>query len=184
MTTATNTFEREAKGYAIAKGAFQIILGSILISLSAPFSFPLYFSFVPIALQGHFALFISTVLGPKKGPAAVALFLTYALMGMPVLSSGNVGLMAFIGPAGGYVLGYFLASCMLSYFDASSRMKAFGMYLYGSGVFYLFGALWLSTYVGFEKAILTGVLPFIFGDVIKSALFAKLTFVRSRYFAS
>ena len=37
----------------------------------------------------------------------------------------------------------------------------------GNCVIYLCGALWLSNFVGFGQAIAAGVLPFLYGDVLK-----------------
>ncbi len=42
----------------------------------------------------------------------------------------------------------------------------------GSIVIYLAGATWLSGFIGGEKAIAVGVMPFVFGDLVKAGLAA------------
>ena len=44
--------------------------------------------------------------------------------------------------------------------------------LLGSAVILLLGVLWLSTFLGMEKAVAVGLMPFIIGDIIKAALAA------------
>ncbi len=46
-------------------------------------------------------------------------------------------------------------------------------FLVGNLTIYLFGASYLSTFVGFSKALLLGVVPFLLGDLFKSALCLK-----------
>jgi len=41
-------------------------------------------------------------------------------------------------------------------------------------VIYLFGALWLSSFIGLEKAMAAGVLPFLYGDALKLVVAAGL----------
>jgi biotin transport system substrate-specific component len=44
----------------------------------------------------------------------------------------------------------------------------------GNLVIYLFGALWLSSFIGLEKAMAAGVLPFLYGDALKLVVAAGL----------
>ena len=45
--------------------------------------------------------------------------------------------------------------------------KAFTAMGMGNIVVYLFGLPWLSRYVGWESAMVLGLLPFVIGDIIK-----------------
>ena len=47
---------------------------------------------------------------------------------------------------------------------------AFAAMVLGNATCLLLGAAWLSTLVGFEKALMVGVVPFLAGAVVKSAL--------------
>jgi biotin transport system substrate-specific component len=42
-------------------------------------------------------------------------------------------------------------------------------FLAGESVIYLFGVAWLSVYLGFQQALVAGLLPFLVGDAIKLA---------------
>ena len=46
--------------------------------------------------------------------------------------------------------------------------------LVGTVVIYLFGATWLSSFIGLEKAVAVGVLPFLYGDAAKLIVAAGL----------
>ena len=39
--------------------------------------------------------------------------------------------------------------------------------LAGSAIIYLCGVSWLSSFIGLEKAVTFGLLPFIYGDLLK-----------------
>jgi biotin transport system substrate-specific component len=39
--------------------------------------------------------------------------------------------------------------------------------LIGQAVIYLFGVAWLTMLMGFEKALVAGLLPFLIGDALK-----------------
>ena len=58
--------------------------------------------------------------------------------------------------------------------NGSRPSLAFVAMLIGNALCLVFGALWLSTLIGVEKAILAGVLPFLIGGVLKSALGAAI----------
>jgi biotin transport system substrate-specific component len=51
---------------------------------------------------------------------------------------------------------------------------AFTAMLAGNAVLFLCGATWLSTFIGVEKAILLGVVPFLLGDLLKIACSLKI----------
>ena len=40
----------------------------------------------------------------------------------------------------------------------------------GNSVIYVIGLIWLANFVGFEKAVAFGLVPFLFGDLVKIIL--------------
>ena len=67
---------------------------------------------VPITFQDMFTALAGLALGPVRGPLAVLLYLLAGLAGLPVFSAGRSGLGAFLGPTGGYLIGFVgLAFC-------------------------------------------------------------------------
>lgn len=155
-----------------------VVAASILIALSAPLAIPLPFTPVPIVLQSHVILLMAVLLGSRRGTLAVMTFLAQAAMGLPVLASGKCGMAVFVGPTGGYLLGYivaaYLVGLLVENFRKPTSAKAFGAFAAGSLTIYLFGCAHLAAFVGFEKALLLGVLPFLAGDLLKTVLCVRL----------
>ena len=96
-------------------------------------------------------------------------------IGAPVFA-GGAGLAYMSGPTGGYLFGFLVAVYLIGYFTEQGYGRTFIstllLALSGTIVFYLFGVTWLTTILGFEKAIKFGLLPFLYGDVLKLFLLA------------
>jgi biotin transport system substrate-specific component len=155
-----------------------VILGaSVIIALFAPISIPLPFTPVPIAVQAHVILLLSCLLGSKRASMAVLTYLFQGAIGLPVFAGGAAGIMALAGPTGGYLLGYLAAAFVTGFI--TERMvnrtpsKAFAAMGLGNVIVYLFGLPWLSRYVGWQSAIVLGVLPFLIGDMFKLIIAAR-----------
>lgn len=156
-----------------------IIGSSLLIGLFAQIAIPLPFTPVPLSTQGTLILLLSAILGSKRAPAAVALFLTQGALGLPVFAFGGAGIERFLGPRGGYLIGYLVASYVVGKIVEMTKEKtllnAFTAMAVGNAVLFLFGAAWLSSFVGgLKPAILLGVVPFLLGDLLKLGLGLKL----------
>ncbi len=61
---------------------------------------------VPITAQTLGVMLAGSVLGPRRGAAAVAVFLMLVLAGMPWLAGGRGGLGVLAGPSAGFLLGW------------------------------------------------------------------------------
>jgi biotin transport system substrate-specific component len=133
---------------------------------------------VPIVLQNLLALLSGLVLGPVLGSAAVCLYLLAGLLGFPVFSGGGGGIARFAGPTGGYLIGYLLAAIAAGLIagkpKANASLKVFQLrvisaVIAGFIVIYVPGLIWLKTRLNLDwvKTFLTGVIPFIPGDLIK-----------------
>jgi len=153
------------------KDAAVVLGASVIIALFAPISIRLPFSPVAIATQAHVILLLSCFLGSKRAVLAVLTFLFQGAIGLPVFAGGAAGLMYLAGPSGGYLLGYLAAAFLTGFLmergvnrTPSKAFTAMGM---GNIVVYLFGLPWLSRYVGWESAMVLGLLPFVIGDIIK-----------------
>lgn len=158
--------ERLAKEVALIVGA------SFLLGLFGKVAIPLPFSLVPLTLQSHIALLIGAVLGSKRGSLAVLAFLIEGMMGWPVFSMGGSGLLHILGPKGGYLVGYLIGAYATGYFIEKGKSGILAVFA-GSFLIYVPGVLWLSTFIGMKMALLTGCLPFIVGDAIKSVFISK-----------
>jgi biotin transport system substrate-specific component len=150
----------------------MLILGaSIIIGLFAPVSIRLPFSPVPIAFQGHVVLFLAALLGSKRGALAVLALLFQGAVGLPVFAGAKTGLLHLAGPTGGYLVGYVVAAFVTGLILENAKVRTAGRamlaLLAGNVAIYLFGLPWLAGFIGMNRAVLLGLLPFLAGDLLK-----------------
>lgn len=155
-----------------------ILTGSLLIAAAAQIRIPLPFSPVPITGQTFAVLLLAALYGSKRGPATVITYLALGVVGMPVFAGAVSGIAPLIGPTGGYLVGFSAAAYLVGLlsergWDRKPWSTAVSMII-GNAVIYALGVLWLAYYVGWGKVLLTGVLPFIPGDIIKIGLATML----------
>jgi len=156
--------------------AAAIALGSAFIALLAQVAIPLPFSPVPITGQTFAVLLVGALLGRARGGLSVLLYLLEGAAGLPVFAGGTAGLARLLGPTGGYLVGFVVAAAVVGFlaqrgWDRKVGSTALAM-LVGNAFIYLFGLPWLAHFVGAEKAVSLGLLPFIPGDLVKLALAA------------
>ena len=118
---------------------------------------------VPITMQTFAVLLSGALLGSKRGAFSQ---LTYLLMGVSgVFWFAHGGGIAYIlSPTFGYLIGFVLASYLAGLF----REKGIAALIVGDIARYVPGIMWLSAFIGFERALSIGFLPFIAGDIIKT----------------
>lgn len=155
------------------RAAVLAVLGSLLLWASAKVQVPFYP--VPMTMQTAVVFLLGIAYGPKLAVATVLLYLAEGAAGLPVFAGTperGIGLPYMLGPTGGYLVGWLPAAALTGYVAERSRSwLAIGLaVLAGTAVIYLFGAAWLSTFVGPAKAWSLGVAPFLLGDAVKLVL--------------
>ena len=129
---------------------------------------------VPIVLQNLFVFLSGLLLGPRWGLASVGVYLLAGALGLPVFAGGVGGIGRFVGPTGGYLVGFLPAAYIIGLITAKVGTRAIfdvmAMCL-GSIVIYFFGVTWLKVLTGMTvaKTLAVGMYPFIPGDVLKIA---------------
>ena len=88
------------------------------------------------------------------------------------------GLAHLAGPAGGYLVGFVPAAFLTGLlaergWDRRAGTTILAM-LFGNCAIYALGLPWLARFVGAERALAVGLLPFVPGDLLKIALGAAL----------
>jgi len=127
---------------------------------------------VPITLQ-TLALFIITGFLGKTGFIVLSLYILEGIIGFPVFAYGKSGIIALLGPTGGYISGFVVAGFLLSYFserlDFSKLHISLPLMIIANIIIYTFGILHLNLFFikDLVKSLKLGVMPFIVGDVIK-----------------
>lgn len=153
-----------------------IMVGSLFVALLAQVSIPLPFTPVPITGQTFAVLLVGAMLGSRRGAASLALYTIEGVAGLPVFAGGVSGLARLFGPTGGYLLGFIAAAYVVGLLaerglDRSWRTSLLP-FAVGTLVIYLCGVTWLAAFIGFDKAPVGGLYPFLVGDLIKLALAA------------
>lgn len=135
---------------------------------------------VPIVLQNMGPLLVGAILGAKRGVAAVVLFLALTAIGLPLLSGGRGGIGPFLGPSGGFLLGWVLSALVTGLIVGRVRATLpFLLLATGAGLLvdYAIGIPWLGVYTGNFGTAVVNSLVFLPGDIAKvvvAALVASL----------
>jgi biotin transport system substrate-specific component len=170
--------EKNANPPAAGRAALRITLIALFAALTAAGTFvaiPLPFSPVPVALQNLFAVLAGLCLGPGMGSLSVALYLAAGALGAPVFSGASGGIVRFLGPTGGYLLGYLGAAPVAGLIAGRPRQGGSFRRLVlaaaaGLLVVYVPGLLRLKQLMGlgWAQALVGGFLPFLPGDAAKA----------------
>lgn len=150
-----------------------VVTGSLLVAAMAQVKIPLPFSPVPITGQTFAVLLVGAALGARRGASSLSLYVVLGVLGLPVYAGGTGGLSAFLGPTGGYLIGFIFAAYFVGRLAETGRDRrlrsALLIFLAGEIIIYMFGLPWLSLYVGVQKVLVTGLFPFLPGDLLKLA---------------
>lgn len=154
-----------------------VVLGTLILAVSSQISVPMLP--VPVTMQTLAVTLIGALYGWRLGAITIAAWLFEAALGMPVLANGNAGLPYFFGPTGGYLFAFPFAGALVGWlvergWNGSRPALAFTAMLLGNALCLALGALWLSSLIGLERALVAGVVPFLLGGVLKSALGAAI----------
>lgn len=164
-----------------------IAAGTALTSILAQIAIPLWP--VPITGQTFSVLFVGAALGVSRALASMVLYIVIGLLGLPVFApqadgSHITGLAALLGPTGGYLIGFLLATAFVGWLAQREWdrkwLRTLLAFAGGTVLIYAVGLPWL--YVALSnlhianplQATLTGGLyPFLIGDALK-AIFAAI----------
>ncbi|WP_458094023.1 biotin transporter BioY [Roseomonas sp. WA12] len=152
------------------------LLGSAVLAASAQVSLPMWP--VPATLQTLAVLLLGALGGSRLGAAAVLLYLAEGAMGLPVFAHATGGPAVLMGPTAGFLLG-FVASAWIAGLAGRGAARQAAVLTAAHLVVFIPGVLWLSSFVGFEKAWMAGFLLFVPGTAVKTALaFATMRALR------
>jgi len=153
-----------------------MVLASLMAALTAVGAY-IYVPIgpVPIVLSTLFVILSGLLLGSRWGPASMALYLLVGAIGIPVFAGGKGGFAYFLGPTGGYLLGYLFASWITGLISERFNrlfIRDVIAVVIGSLILYGCGVPWLKvvTQMSWPKALLVGMVPFLIGDAIKASV--------------
>ena len=188
----------------IVKIILIAIAGTLLLTISAKIKIPFYP--VPMTMQTFVVLFLGITLGPKIGLLTLSLYLFEGIFGLPVFAGTpekGIGLTYFMGPTGGYLVGFLAATYVAGSFKYESCFDKFKLnphlpftlrivdgiassikisfknlikLIFAVSFIYIFGLLWLGYLIGWDKPIFKfGVQPFLLAELFKLLLLVILS---------
>lgn len=143
---------------------------------------------VPFTLQTMAIFAVLMTIGGARGSIAVVIYLLLGLVGVPVFAGFKGGPASFLGPTGGFLVGFAVASLVWILLEKLLRDKmsssAVKRILYGvvnavicEVVMYTVGVIWFMVVygqqtgpVGLGATLTMCVVPFIIPDIVKIAV--------------
>ena len=99
-----------------------IALGAVLIAVCSWISIP---TTVPFTMQTFGVFFVLSILGGRRGTAAIVVYVLLGAVGVPVFSQFTSGIGVLLGNTGGYLIGlcfFLMLWYSLNGFSISSRI--------------------------------------------------------------
>ena len=191
MTTSGTEINKNHRGASVNKTAemTKMALMVAMNCVSAYIIIPLPFSLSPLALQTLIVNLTGYVLNANQAFMTMLVYLLVGLAGVPVFTGGSAGPGKLFGPTGGYIIGFLFTAVFLAYFRGEKysfkRYALLGCVI-GIPLIYVFGVVQLKliTGMGWDKAIMTGALPFIPLDIVKCLAAAVIAGPINRIFAN
>ena len=160
-------------GFMKTRKTLLVALFCALFIVGAFIRFPL--PPIPFTLQTLFILACALLLPWDMCLASILIYLLLGTLGLPVFTSGG-GLGALLGPTGGFLLSWPLATVASSLVSSLGRNKSkqpiwdiaavmvFTVIMYGIGVPYLK----FNRDLSWKVALGAGMFPFLLGDTLKA----------------
>ena len=152
-----------------------VVTAALLTALGAYAEVSLPGSLVPVTLQSMIVILAGALLGPTLGATSQLAYLAAGAAGLPVFAAGGAGLPHLLGPTGGYLLSFPVAAMAAGLIAGPARRGAigatrlFGALFVASLVVFAGGVPYLAMFVGIERAVAVGFMPFILGSMLKLA---------------
>ena len=174
---------KSTKNRAFIRDLALISVSAALITICSWISIPL--GPVPFTLQTLGILAVMLTIGGRRGTIAVLVYLALGACGVPVFAGFKGGIVSFIGPTGGFLIGFVIAALVYWLLEKAlfkrlmnTPVKTWIFGLLGFVIFevvmYVIGVIWFMTVyaaqtgpVGLATVMGWCVLPFIIPDIVK-----------------
>jgi biotin transport system substrate-specific component len=172
MTTATIAGRALPRSRAVS--VLLVIAAAALTALAAQWRIELPFTPVPVTGQTFAVLLSGAALGSRLGALGQLLYVAVGAVGAPVFTDARGGMEVVRGATGGYLIGFIFAAALIGWMAERRQDRTFPTmftaFIVGSAVIYVFGVIGFMAAedIGLSSAMATGVVPFVFGDVIKA----------------
>jgi biotin transport system substrate-specific component len=165
-----------SSGTSLAKNAAIVVLGSLLLTLSAKVKVPI--EPVPVTMQLFVVLALSLALGARLATATVFVYLAQGAAGLPVFTGTpekGIGIAYMMGFTGGYLAGFLIAAGVVGWladrgFSRHVLLALVAVFL-GAAIIHGAGLLWAGFLLNWSTSLLSAFFwPFVGADVVKAAL--------------
>lgn len=168
-----STLYAKAQNVALLKNELvQVLIGVGMLAAASQLSIPL--QPVPITMQTVAVLLIGLFYPTKTAIKTMLSYIGLGALGFPVFANFAGGLHVFLEPTAGYIWGFLACVAAMCLFREKVAKENYVLQLancvMGSAVIYACGISWLALFVGAEKAIQLGLLPFIIPGCVKALL--------------
>ncbi len=174
MTTNTTAIYSRIQPNTLLAELPLLATFNIVLVVCSYLSITIPFSPVPITGQTFGILLVAMVLGRVRGTAVVMAYLLEGAIGLPVFAGGSAGIAKFIGPTGGYLLGFAASAYFVGYLADKGWDKNFvkttAAMVLGTVLIFITGLAQLSFFVPSETLFTVGLTPFVVGAVVKIAV--------------
>ena len=167
---------KNLKEISLVKNLFLAVLGTIVLSISAKVKIPIYP--VPMTMQTFVVLLLGVSFGWRLGLFTITLYLIEGIAGLPVFAGTpekGIGIVYFIGPTMGYLVGFVVAVYLTGLFKFKNNFIInFIKLVFAVSMIYLFGMLWLAKFTGWDKVFMAGAQPFLLAEFFNILLLTIL----------
>lgn len=155
------------------------VFAALIAALGLPGTITVGPSGVPITVQTLGVMLAGSILGPRKGALAVALFAILAIAGLPILAGARTGLVSLSSPTAGFFVGWLPSAAVIGALTAMMMPRYriwWGIAINvvgGMAVIYAFGTvgLMIRTDLSWWAALSTNGI-YVPGDVAKAVVTA------------
>lgn len=183
MSESSSKTNKSNKNRAFIYDLVLISVSAALITICSWISIPL--GPVPFTLQTLGILAVMLTVGGRRGTIAILVYLALGAVGVPVFAGFKGGIMSFIGPTGGFLIGFVFGALVYWLLEKLFLKKLmttpvktwiFGMlgFVVFEVVMYIVGVIWFMTVyaaqtgpVGLATVMSWCVIPFIIPDIVK-----------------
>ena len=186
MSESSSKTNKSTRNRAFIYDLVLISVSAALITICSWISIPL--GPVPFTLQTLGILAVMLTIGGRRGTIAILVYLALGAVGVPVFAGFKGGVMSFIGPTGGFLIGFVFGALVYWLLEKLFLRKLmtspvetwiFGMlgFLVFEVVMYIVGVIWFMTVyaaqtgpIGLTTVMSLCVFPFIIPDIVKMAV--------------
>jgi biotin transport system substrate-specific component len=156
----------------------KVLLG--VVAMAAASNIAIHMKPVDITFNTVMIMAIGLTYSRIEAFSTIAAFITVGAMGAPVFTNFGSTIAYMMGPSGGYILGYLIAVCSMTYMREKFALHMLYNCMLGHMLIYIPGILWLSTFIGMEVAIYKGFIIYIPTGILKIGVLVGLMHVIKR----